>query len=302
MQNTVLITGANGLLGQKLVKMLLPFSEEWNILASAKGPNRLGFEDGYTYISLDITDEEALKKVFERYQPKAVINCAAMTNVDLCEVEKEGCWELNVTAVRYLANLCSRYSAHFIHLSTDFIFDGTAGPYTEDGVAKPVSYYGLSKWEAEKIVQACDVKWTIVRTVLVYGIVHEMSRSNIVLWAKDALESGKEISVVDDQFRTPTLAEDLADGCIKILLLGKEGIYNISGKDFLSVYQMVEKVAEFYHLPMDKVRKISSESLNQSAKRPPVTGFVIEKAKKDLAYDPVSFEEGIQILDIQLEA
>jgi len=153
---------------------------------------------------------------------------------------------------------------------------------------------------AEKIVQNSGLQWAIARTVLVYGVINDPSRSNIVLWAKNALESGKEISVVDDQFRTPTLAEDLADGCIKILLMEKEGVFNVSGKDFLSVFEMVQQVAEFYDLSMDNVKRVSSSTLNQLAKRPPITGFIIDKAIKELGYDPVSFSEGIQIIDFQL--
>mgnify|MGYP006145831885 FL=1 len=296
----VLVTGANGLLGQKLVEMLLPFSNQYQIIATARGDNRAKITEGYIYEKLDITNIDELNTIFQKYQPDAVIHGAAMTNVDQCEEQKELCWNANVHAVSYIVNECKKYKSKLIHVSTDFIFDGKNGPYLENAEANPLSYYGESKLAAEKIVQNSGLQWAIARTVLVYGVINDPSRSNIVLWAKNALESGKEISVVDDQFRTPTLAEDLADGCIKILLMEKEGIYNISGKDFLSVYEMVQQVAEFYDLSMDNVKKVSSSTLNQRAKRPPVTGFIIDKAVKELGYDPVSFSEGIQIIDFQL--
>jgi dTDP-4-dehydrorhamnose reductase len=296
----VLVTGANGLLGQKLVEMLLPFSNQYQIIATARGDNRAKITEGYIYEKLDITNIDELCSVFQKYQPDAVIHSAAMTNVDQCEDQKEMCWDANVNAVLYLVNECKKYNSKLIHVSTDFIFDGKNGPYNESAEANPLSYYGESKLAAEKIVQNSDLHWAIARTVLVYGVINDPSRSNIVLWAKNALESGKEILVVDDQFRTPTLAEDLADGCIKILLMEKEGVFNISGKDFLSVYEMVQKVAEFYDLSMDNVKKVSSSTLNQRAKRPPITGFVIDKAVRELGYDPVSFTEGIQIIDFQL--
>jgi dTDP-4-dehydrorhamnose reductase len=296
----VLVTGANGLLGQKLVEMLLPFANQYQIIATARGENRAKITKGYIYEPLDITNVDAVSAIFEKYQPDAVIHGAAMTNVDQCEDQKELCWDANVNAVLYIVNECKKYNSRLIHVSTDFIFDGKNGPYTENAEANPLSYYGESKLAAEKLVQNSGLHWAIARTVLVYGVINDPSRSNIVLWAKNALESKKEIFVVDDQFRTPTLAEDLADGCIKILLMEKEGIFNISGKDFLSVFQMVQKVAEFYDLSMDNVKKVSSSTLNQRAKRPPITGFVIDKAVRELGYDPVSFSEGIQIIDFQL--
>ncbi len=296
----VLVTGANGLLGQKLVEMLLPFANQYQIIATARGENRAKITKGYIYESLDITNVDEVSTIFEKYQPDAVIHGAAMTNVDQCEDQKELCWDANVNAVLYIVNECKKYNSKLIHVSTDFIFDGKNGPYSENAEANPLSYYGESKLAAEKIVQNSGLQWAIARTVLVYGVINDPSRTNIVLWAKNALESQKEIFVVDDQFRTPTLAEDLAEGCIKILLMEKEGIFNISGKDFLSVFQMVQKVAEFYDLSMDNVKKVSSSTLNQRAKRPPITGFVIDKAVRELGYDPVSFSEGIQIIDFQL--
>src|ERR1019366_953574 len=157
-------------------------------------------------------------------------------------------------------------------------------------------------WEGEKIVQASKLKWTILRTIIVYGIVDNMSRSNVVLWAKEALAKGQKINVVDDQFRSPTLAEDLAQGCLLAALKGAEGIYNVSGKDIMSILELVYRVADFWKLDKSIVTPIKSASLNQAAKRPPRTGFVIDKAKKDLGYVPHSFEEGLSILDRQLNS
>ena len=164
-----------------------------------------------------------------------------------------------------------------------------------------MSYYGESKLAAEEIVRKYKGVWAIARTVLVYGLVDNMSRSNIVLWAKGALEKGEPINVVNDQFRTPTLAEDLANGCILIADQTAGGIFNISGKEQLNVLQIVEKVADYYHLDKSLIRAISSKTLNQRAKRPPITGFILTKAIRELGYKPHSFEEGIAILDHQMK-
>ncbi len=297
----VLITGSNGLLGQKLVKKL-KHDPEVTLIATARGNNRLSATDGYEYRSLDITDEQAVKSLMKELKPDVIINTAAMTNVDACEAEKDQCDLLNVKAVEYLVEAAEANDSHLIHVSTDFIFDGKNGPYSEKDEPLPLSYYGQSKLKAERIVLKSSASSAILRTVLVYGIAEDMSRSNIVLWAKSALEAGKSINVVDDQFRTPTLAEDLADGCILAAKKKANGIYNISGKDQLSVLQIVQRVCDFWKLDGSLINTVSSTTLNQPARRPPVTGFIIEKARKDLGYEPHSFTEGLALVDQQLKA
>ena len=295
----VLITGSNGLLGQKLLDLYLTI-EDIELIATARGENRYPRKEGYIYTSLDITIEKEVQHVIAQHAPDCIINTAAMTNVDSCETDKEGCNQLNVDAVAYLIAAANTVGAHLIHLSTDFIFDGKKGPYKEDDEANPLSYYGHSKLLAENMVREYCTKWSIARTVLVYGVVNDMSRSNIVLWAKGALEKGQPINVVDDQFRTPTLAEDLAKGCQLIEHKQAEGIYNISGKDQMSILELVQRVANYFDLDASVLRVVSSESLNQPAKRPPLTGFDLTKSRKVLGYEPHSFEQGIGVLMEQL--
>jgi dTDP-4-dehydrorhamnose reductase len=299
----ILITGSNGLLGQKLVSALLS-KNSFQIIATSKGPNRIINEIGYVYHSFDITSKEEVDNVISYYTPDIVINTAAMTNVDACETQREECWKLNVTAVEYLLSAIEKFTpnANFIQLSTDFIFDGEKGSaYTEEDAPNPLSYYALSKWEAEKQVMISNVTWAIARTIIVYGIVDNMSRSNIVLWAKDALTKGQKINVVDDQFRSPTLAEDLAAGCTLIAEKEATGVFNISGPKTLSVLEIVNAVADYWKLDKSLITPIKSNTLNQAAKRPPRTGFIIDKAIKELGYAPHSFEEGLEILDKQLK-
>lgn len=302
----ILITGSNGLLGQKLVYKLRNQGGV-TCIATAKGVNRLVETGGYEYEPLDITDRNNVQAVFAKFLPDVVINTAAMTNVDACETDQENCWLLNVTAVEHqvgalqaLKGTNRTYDPHIIHLSTDFIFDGTHGPLDENEKPNPLSYYAESKLASEKVVQGSTLRWAIARTVLVYGIVDNMSRSNIVLWVKSNLEQGKAINVVDDQFRTPTLAEDLADGCILIARKSATGIYNISGKDFYSILELAHVVADYYSLDKSLIRPSKSADIRQPAKRPPVTGFIIDKARKELGYEPHSFVEGIRILEEQI--
>lgn len=295
----ILVTGSNGLLGQKLVHKLRT-NKNYKLLATSKGENRIKTQEGYHYQSLDILNQDEINQVFKSFKPDIVIHTAAMTNVDACELDKNACWKLNVDAVGYLIQAAENYNSHFIHLSTDFIFDGEDGPYQEGDKPNPLSYYGKSKLAAEELLRNSSIKWAIARTIIVYGIVDDMSRSNIVLWAKSALEQKQTLTIVNDQFRAPTLAEDLADGCILIADQEAEGVYHLSGKDNMSIVELVRRVAKYYQLDPSYIQEISSESLNQAAKRPPKTGFVLTKAIQELGYKPHSFEEGISILEKQL--
>ncbi|MEO6882855.1 MAG: SDR family oxidoreductase [Bacteroidia bacterium] len=301
----ILITGANGLLGQKLVYMLLK-NKNIQLIATSKDENRILEKSGYTYESLNICNKSEVEKIFFKHLPDVVINTAAMTNVDACETQKEECFLLNVTAVQNMIDTIQQSKnklrdSHFIHLSTDFIFDGEAGPYKETDIPNPLSYYAWSKNESEKLLQKSEIKWAILRTIIIYGIVDNMSRSNIVLWAKDALSKGQKINVVDDQFRAPTLAEDLAQACINCANKGATGVYHVSGKDIMSILELVYAVADFYKLDKTFVHPIKSNTLNQAAKRPPRTGFILDKAIRELDYRPHSFLEGLAILESQLK-
>ncbi|MEO8795543.1 MAG: SDR family oxidoreductase [Daejeonella sp.] len=296
----ILLTGSNGLLGQKLTEACIT-DPEIELIATSIGADRFPFPGKYKYASMDICDAEDVNAVIDEFKPDIIINTAAMTNVDVCEKEKQKCWDLNVEAVKNLIQVCERSGIHLIHLSTDFIFDGESGPYTENDEPHPLSYYGATKLEAEKLIQNSTCSWSILRTIIVYGIVNDMSRSNIVLWAKSALEKGDPINVVNDQWRMPTLAEDLANCCILAAKKKAQGIYNASGKDMMSIIELVENVADYWKLNKALINPITSESLNQDAKRPRRTGFNLDKTMNDLGYRPRSFKEGLAIVDKQLQ-
>ena len=296
----VLLTGANGLLGQKLV-YAFKSRNDIELLATGIGQNRLIDQVNYSYQSLDITNETEVNQTIKQFSPHVIINCAAMTNVDACELNQKQCWDVNVNGVKHLANAVAKLGTHFIHLSTDFVFDGEDGPYNENDIPNPLHYYAKSKLESEKIVIRNCVNWSIARTIIIYGITDNMSRSNLVLWAKGEIEKGNTINVVNDQFRSPTLAEDLAKGCISIMDKNAFGLFHLSGPKSYSILEMVYMVADFYNLDKSLINPVSSKSLNQPAKRPLVTGFDIRKAKKELNYNPVDFLAGIEIMDRQLK-
>ena len=291
----VLITGANGLLGQHLVKLLIDCSA-FEVVATGKGPSRLPFDSShlFTYVSLDITDGVEVNSLVTSYQPSIIIHTAAITQVDECEQNPVNCWNTNVSATRFLLGAAETIGAFFIYISTDFVFDGKAGPYVESDIPGPVNYYGSSKLGAEKSVMEAKLPWCIIRTVLVYGNMLVGNRNNMVSWVQNNLAQGKAIQVVSDQWRTPTYVEDLAKGILLAIENKAKGIYHISGEDLLTPYNMAMATAD--HLGLDKnlIEKVDASLFVQPAKRPAKTGLIIEKAKIELGFSPLSFKDGLK--------
>ena len=296
----ILITGANGLLGQKLVGLLLQ-KDNVDVIATSRGKTRILGLKPELYHTLDVTSKTAVLNLFTTLQPDVVIHTAAMTQVDDCELNREDCKIANIDAVRNVVAGCQAVNAHLVHLSTDFIFDGKEGPLPEEAIPNPVNFYGESKLAAERIIMESELSWAIARTVLVYGVVPGLSRSNIILWVKANLDNKKTIKVVDDQWRTPTLAEDLAQGCWLIAEKKARGIFNISGKDMLTPYDMAQLVANHFKLDDQYITRANASNFSQPAKRPAKTGFVIDKAIKELDYQPHSFAQGISIIAEQVK-
>ena len=298
----ILLTGANGLLGQKLCSLLMQ-QNELSFLATGKGHNRMSFLPDAQYKEMDICNEEQVKMVMDNYQPTIVIHGAAMTQVDNCEVNPSKALDVNLQGTQNLVKSAERIGAFFIYISTDFVFDGNGkGMYTELDQPNPINFYGKSKLQAEECVQQSALKWAIVRTVLVFGLVEDGSRSNIILWVKKSLESSKAIRVVADQWRTPTLAEDLAIGCWLIAQKQAAGIFNICGEDWLCPYDMAIQTAEFFQLDPSLISATNASEFKEVGKRPLKTGLDISKAKQELGYKPHSFQEGLAILAEQLMA
>jgi dTDP-4-dehydrorhamnose reductase len=296
---TILVTGSNGLLGQKIVYGLIG-CEGVRCIATSRGENRLRNTAGYEYAPMDITDATRVAEVIGRYRPEAVIHTAALTNVDACESRREEAVLMNVRATEYLVEACNRAGAHLVHLSTDFVFDGANGPYLETDRPNPLSHYAMTKLESEEVVTKQANSWAILRTIIIYGVVDDNSRSNVVLWTFNSLRAGKPINAINDQFRSPTLAEDLADACIEAAMRKATGIYHVSGRELMCILDIVKIVADYFGLDASLIRSVSSEELNQPARRPPVTGFLIGKAERELGFRPHSFLDGLAVVKKQL--
>ncbi len=292
----VLVTGANGLLGQHLIKVLL--HKNYQVIATSRGESRLPFQptDNYTYHEMDVANAMETFSVMSLEKPDVVVHAAAMTQVDDCELRPQQCEKINVQGTSQILTDAETFSSHFIFISTDFVFDGEKGNYSEEEDTKPISLYGFSKLQAESMVQTSTIPFAIIRTCLVYGNLLKGTRSNIISWVKESLEQGKTIQVVSDQLRTPTYVEDLANGIALIIEKKATGIYHISGKDWLTPYDMAIKTANKFKLDISKIVKVDASTFKQPGRRPLKTGFVIEKARKELGYEPMSFDEGLNLM------
>ena len=289
-----LVTGANGFLGYYLVEELLQRGHE--VIATGRGTSQYNFNKlpAYRYVEMDFADPFRVHDVFSELQPQVVIHAGAMTRVDACEENQWNAYVANVEGTVTLLLNAEQCRSFFLFVSTDFIFDGEKGMYTEDDLPNPVNFYGKTKVEAEDAVKEYEFDWAIARTVLVYGAPHNKS-SNILTTVMEKLQKGEEYKLVTDQSRTPTYVADLAKGIAAIIEKKARGIFHLSGKDVLSPYEMGCSLALEAGLEVSLLKPVDATSFRQQAKRPPVTGFRIEKARKILDYDPISFREGLKL-------
>ena len=283
----ILITGVNGLVGNSLFKLLENSNHE--IFPSSR------IIEGLAKYRLDITDRDEVDSFFKSFSPDAVINSAAMANVDLCEEERELCWKVNVEGVQNIISACERYDTHLTHISTDYIFDGKkeSGIYLENDKPNPQGYYAESKLEGERVILDGSVSHSILRTILVYG---KHNKPNIVTFLKSALEEGKNVNLVSDQVRMPTFVDDLSRACISASEKKESGVFHICGPEQMSYLDIGNRIAEYFSFDKGLINHVRTKDLNQKAKRPFITGFDLQKSKDKLNYITTKFEDSLNLI------
>lgn len=232
-----------------------------------------------------------------------VINCSALSVPDYCETHHEEAYLTNVTAVSQLAVFCEEYKSRFIHLSTDFVFDGKmfvfdekinedAGLlYTEEDIPAPVNYYGNTKWKGEeKVAETCS-SYAIVRVAIVYGRALPGQHGNIVQLVMKRLKAGQEIRVVSDQWRTPTYVGDVSDGVQRLIAHTTNGIFHICGDECMSIAEIAYQVADYMGLDHSLIHPVTTEEMNETTPRPRFSGMSIDKARTMLGYEPQKLKE-----------
>ncbi|MFO7789259.1 MAG: NAD(P)-dependent oxidoreductase [Bacteroidales bacterium] len=289
----ILLTGCNGLLGHHILKQADDFLPDVEIIATAKKRPYSGYKP-FEY--LDINDEVKLNYFLDVYNPDVLINTAAISKVDFCQQNKAECYRTNYEAVKNMADACYKKGIHLVHLSSDFVFDGKKGRYYEEDQPSPVNYYGECKKMAEAYLLNSPVTAAIVRTVLVYGHPPSPQKGNILTWVLDSAKHNKDIKVVNDQFRCPTLVYDLAGGVMKIALRKKDGIWHIAGNEMTSVFDFACRIATNAGYNTNFISPILSSELSAPALRPPKTCLNLNKSITELDYHPKSIDDGLDIL------
>lgn len=287
----VLIIGANGFTGRRILD---DFSaKKYRVTGCSLHPDiRPG--DDHRFVQVDINNYPAMERLICDDRPDVVINCSALSVPDYCEQHREEAFAANVSAVEHMACCCERVGSRFIHLSSDFVFDGeNHSPYTEEDVPSPVNYYGVTKYQGEQAVAACCSNYAIVRVVVVYGKALPGQHGNILQLVKSRLESGQQIRVVSDQYRTPTWVGDIAYGVERLMHTANNGVYHICGAECLSIAEIAYRVADYFRLDRSLICPVSTVEMNEVTPRPRFSALSIEKARKELGYAPHTLEEGM---------
>jgi len=302
----LLVIGGSGLLGYKLAEKASKKHEIF--LTYNYRPVQV---KGCTSLKLNKCDRGAVFNLIEKVKPDVVIDTAALHNVDYCETHPEEAWKVNVEGTRNVAEACKKIGARIIFISTDYVFDGTKGHYTEEDEPNPLSYYAKTKLEAEKIIQSLGISYIIARPSVIYGwnpneVLGLKSSSgksiNFVVWALQKLEKGEEIKAVTDQYNCPTLADNLAEALLTMAFSEKRGIYHTAGKDCVNRYQFTLKIAEVFNLDKSLVKPVTSEIFKQIAKRPKKCCLDVSKAERDFKVKFLTVEEGLKLMKSQREA
>ncbi len=289
----ILLTGANGFVGAWLAKEILEAGHE--LLATGSGNCRLPFMNQplFSYCTMELKDADSIRENCQHYKPELIIHSGAMSKPDDCELNKELAFEINVNSTRNLLEEARILRSRFLFLSSDFVFDGESGPFKEEDLPAPVNYYGQTKVEAEKLVREHDHDWAIVRTVLVYGK-PIVPRAYLLSIVEEKLRKGDGYSLVNDQLRTPTYVNDLVTGIKAIINRNAKGIFHLSGEETMTPYEMGCEWGRLLGLNVDLLKPVNAQIFKEPAQRPRSTSFILDKAKKELDYQPHLFTDALK--------
>jgi len=286
----LLITGGSGLLGSKITTLATEKGYE-----AYSGYNQHKSVNG-TPIKLDICNKKNVQTVFKKIRPHAVVHAAALTNVDKCEEDMELARTINIEGTRNIVKSSERHDAFLVYVSTDYVFSGEKGLYTETDETKPINIYGLTKLEAEKTVKASTVTWCIVRPSVIYGATPAAGKTNFALWVINKLRNNEPMKIITDQWVSPTLNTNLAEMILETIEKRHTGTYHLSGATPINRYDFATKIAETFQLDKKLISKAKSSDMNWHAKRPRNTSLNIEKATNTLDKKPLKIEEALNTL------
>ncbi len=281
--NKVVITGGSGLLGRALLRE----ASKRNITALGTY-NRTSRDSG---VPMDVTQRDDVRATMARLKPEWIIHAAAMTDVDLCEREPDQAWQANALGTKNVVDAGKECGARVMYISTDYVFDGEQGPYTEEDATHPINVYGESKLAGERFALA-EPHNIVARVCVLYG----PDKPNFVTWVVESLRAGKVINVVNDQYNTPTYTNNCAHALLRLCERHCAGIYHVSGREQLSRYDFARAIADVFELNDKLINVTSSGMLRQQARRPMNSSLRVEKAERALGIRLADVHEGLSAL------
>ena len=286
----ILITGGTGLLGKALIEESGGSRE---MTATYLGNYEIGDSASVKYKKLDLRDPEGYGKLFKEFKPETVIHTAGLGSPDYVEKNRKESWEINVKGTGDIAEYCRNYGSKLVYISSNGIYDGEHAPYSEDSKALPINYYGELKLEGEEIAKNAGIPYAIVRPILMYGWNHPFERANIVTMALSKLRKNEEFFAYDDVYATPLYVKSCAAAIWKITDKGIAGVFNIAGRDRVSVCGLILKTAEIFGYDPALVKPVQQGFFNEFTRRPRDTSFNTDKMRSVLGIAPLSISEGI---------
>ena len=291
----LLITGASGLLGLKLSEVATRKNYEVYSAYNQHKPHH------GTPIQFNVSDRKAVKKTFEKIKPEAVVHAAALTNVDKCESEKELAWRINVEGTRNTTELCEKYHAFLVYISTDYVFDGEKGVYKETDKPTPINHYGITKLKGEETVRNLTHEYCIARASVIYGSTPATGKINFALWLLNKLKRKEKAKIVTDQWNSPTLNTNLANMILEVLERKLTGIFHLAGATRLNRYEFAKLLAETFSLDKNLITPVSSKEIKWIAKRPKDSSLNINKAHQTLRNKPLKIEQALLEMKKEIE-
>jgi dTDP-4-dehydrorhamnose reductase len=272
---TTLVAGANGLCGSRIVARLSEAGER--VIAVSRGPRR--FEGAAEYVELDFLRPGGLAELIASVKPSGVINAAAMTDVDGCEKAPLAAWTLNVSVVEACAKACRALGIRFTHLSTDYVFDGEKGDYSEDDAPNPRGVYARSKFAGEEAALILAPDRAVCRVAVIFSG-HKGAKRTFALGVVESLRAGKPVKAFIDQVVSPTLADNAAEMVIGVHMAGEQGIFHCAGATQVTRVQFCRELARKIDADERLIEPVKLADLELPAPRPLRCGLRVEKVRK----------------------
>ncbi len=291
----ILVTGANGLVGQRLCRLLASHNVE--VVGTARGPARVAV-DGLTYVSIDLTLPEQVTALMAVHKPDVVVNTASMTDVDGCEKAPWDAYLANAALPAQLAVLSKSMGFHLVHMSTDYVFDGANGPYGVDDVPNPRGVYAQTKYLGEQAVTALAGTWAIARTAVVFGW-PAAGKNNFGQWLVSSFADKKGVKLFTDQFVSPSLALNVAGMVGELAERKLTGIWHTSGSTVVDRVTFGKALCEVFGFDAGLITPTTLAGLNLAAPRPPKSGLKVDKTNAGLTAKPLALTEALKLFHIE---